>query len=79
MELCSCLDIFSKLCIMEKKKNLYTHAQMKISGITFKFSHSGKDSFGFKSYSEETLHGSSRSFAKRLSRSSLCFSQFYFH
>ena len=52
---------------------------MKISGITFKFSHSGKDSFGFKSYSEETLHGSSRSFAKRLSRSSLCFSQFYFH
>ena len=67
MELCSCLDIFNKLCLAEKKKKNYKHTQMKISGTTVKFSHSGKDSFGFKSYSEETLPGSSRSFAKCLS------------
>lgn len=48
-ELCSCLGIFSKLrVIMEKKKFIHTHTNENFFGTTFKFSHSGKDSFCLK-------------------------------
>lgn len=50
---------------------------MKTSGKTLKLPHSRKDSFGLRSYSEETLTGSSGSSANCLS--TLCFSQFCFH
>lgn len=48
---------------------------MKTSGKTLKLPHSCKDSFGFRSYSEETLIGSRGSSANRLS--TLCFSQLF--